>query len=419
MKITAETNTLHRTLRAVIAAAAAAAILLLIVPERTSASQVEGFIVVRDTIVDLKAETMPAYYGTSLYLPGSVFSRFGMFTLYDSSQNMFSIEYGKRKLEYYVEKSTVDEKGNVTDNKAHMVGSLVFIQADFVCAHFGLTYNVIPNSPLSIVRLKDGREKLDDIAFLAKYKAELERMYYAYRNEPVPTPTPTPTPTSIYEPPTITHPEPSPSPGHSAVSPSPSDAPEPSPSPTPPPTYETVTLSFSFYDVSDAQQVRRIMSALEIAGIRGLFYVTEAEIKNDPALVREITGRSHSVGIFLIEGTYDEYKSASQVLFEAAAVRTPIIALSPDAADTGNEDLNAVMLRVLAGQVRVMAERRRLVFRENHLDFSYAGNTELPTIGGTHTELRAAAAEGASLQFALYEITTAKYKIERIVETTS
>jgi len=61
-----------------------------------------------------------------------------------------------------------------------------------------------------------------------------------------------------------------------------------------------------------------VLRYIKNADIPALFWMTESEIKNRPSLIREIIVRGYRVGIMLTEETYDEYKRACDLLFEAA-----------------------------------------------------------------------------------------------------
>jgi len=112
---------------------------------------------------------------------------------------------------------------------------------------------------------------------------------------------------------------PSPPPTGSSTSPPPVEE--------PPPVFKDVTIHLSFYDIA-AGSAGGILDLLDIqatSGYHACFFLDRAGITGNPDLIRRISGSGHTIGIWLYEGTYDEYLETSEVLYEAAKVKTVII----------------------------------------------------------------------------------------------
>jgi len=111
---------------------------------------------------------------------------------------------------------------------------------------------------------------------------------------------------------------------------------------TPPPTQPEarppapagpVSLSF----VGLTENTGLLLDALHIARVPAGFFVTADEVFAHPDLVRRLHGEGHQVGIFLQGNAGEEYKAASEALFEVArlwtvlvAARTPELASAAD-----------------------------------------------------------------------------------------
>jgi len=95
----------------------------------------------------------------------------------------------------------------------------------------------------------------------------------------------------------------------------------------PPPDFSDVTIHLNFYDVSE-ESATGILNMLDIQadyGYRSCFFVNTGDIRDNPGLIREISGSGHAIGILLLKGTYEEYLEASALLFEAAKVKTVLV----------------------------------------------------------------------------------------------
>jgi hypothetical protein len=83
--------------------------------------------------------------------------------------------------------------------------------------------------------------------------------------------------------------------------------------------------------------------------------MSERELAEAPALARRIYGEGHSLGIWLESAGAEEHSRAAVLLFEAAKVKTPLVASPPEASE----------------EARALCEERGLVYRAASV---YAGD---------------------------------------------
>jgi len=275
--------------------------LLLAVPFSTSqASQMPCFIGVNDTLLPLRDATMPAYFGTKLYVPASVFTEFGISSGTSSSQDSLIVyrSSDQIRLYFYISLGMVlDQNGTPYDDAPlEIIGGLYFLPLDFMCEFFDLSYTIIQNAPLSVLRIKNSSAVYKDRTYIGTYKNQIEAAYLEYSAPSAPSQTPPPNT---------------------------SDAP-----PTESPTVEEfpdVTVYLSFYDI-DEQYTPMILDTLSDYGVTACFFLNVTDIYENPALIRRISGEKHTVGILLETADLNEYKNASFLLFEAAKLATPLVA---------------------------------------------------------------------------------------------
>jgi len=93
---------------------------------------------------------------------------------------------------------------------------------------------------------------------------------------------------------------------------------------TPRPPVPTGPVSISFVGLSADTDV--LLDALRSARVPAGFFVTEEDVLAHPDLVRRLHGEGHQVGIFLSETAEEEYRAASEALFEAARLWTVLVA---------------------------------------------------------------------------------------------
>ncbi|MDR3209298.1 MAG: hypothetical protein LBT36_01535, partial [Oscillospiraceae bacterium] len=120
-----------------------------------------------DTLLPLTEDTMPAYYGTTLYVPGSVFQYLGLYTGFETSQGRYYVYKGLRRLDFFIQRGTVSDADGVEYKNvpAHTVNDSIYLPLDLLCEYFGMTYAVISvpaNLPLSVLRIKSADAVFND-----------------------------------------------------------------------------------------------------------------------------------------------------------------------------------------------------------------------------------------------------------------
>jgi hypothetical protein len=368
-----------RILAIVVAALIAAS--LFAVP--SSASQIVCFTGVEDTLMPLRDSTMPAYFGTKLYVPATVFANADISSGISVSESNLYVYKGKRRLNFFISLEMVtDQDGVIYDNvPVKIINGLYFLPLDFMCEYFKLTYTIIPSDPASILRIKSSAAVFNDKTFAGHYKKQMADYFSDYTAPPT------------VAPPTFTPPAP---PGQ--------DTPTP-----PPPTYGDVTVFLSFY-APGAGDAARILNVLSRASARACFFMTAAEIARYPALARRISGEGHSLGIWLETADFDEYAKASRLLFEAAKTVSPLVASPPE----------------ISEEVAVLAEERGLVYRACTIyagdDYTEAAvNGQLPTLPRGVADVRFSCSENTAriLPGVLDYLREREYALSLVTETTS
>jgi hypothetical protein len=286
---------------------------------------------------------------------------------------------------------------------AHRVDTRFYVPLKEVCEFFGLTYDIIevsrdiiPDEQMVVVRIKSSAAVYSDRAFIYLNRDALRTAYNDYYHPSPPSPTDTGSrPTGA-------------TPG------------------VPPPTYRDVTMYLSFYAVSGGSAVKVVDTLADTAGgFHACFFVSGDDIKADPGLIRHLAGSGHTLGLWLEEGTYDEYLRVSALLFEAAKVKT--ILVSAGVAETGGDDGEGTPdVPDVATIAREMADVHGLLFWDATLRFETAesltgGITEaFPTIAGERGNLllECSAVPVGLLPGILAHLSEFEYATGRISETT-
>lgn len=263
-----------------------------IIPTISEADNEYIFTAINDTLLPLNTASMPVYTNGSLYIPYTVFvyNGFGIYSswfnggttlcLYDSSSTLF----------FDMEKGNAFSESNKSfDISAVYINGTLYVPAYFVAGLFRLTCSVISSSA-TIVRICSGSQSYGNSSFASLCESEIRETLEAL-NPPVP-----PTP----------------------------DKPDEEPE-----NYQNVTLLLSFRDIS-GENCRSILDTLNRWNLRVCFFVTPDEINENADLIRRITGCGHSIGIYLNNGTYEEFEDGQRLLFEAAMITTSLTSSPED-----------------------------------------------------------------------------------------
>ena len=369
----------------IIAVAVACCLMAVLVPTRTSAAVTPHFTAVNDTLLPFNDDTMPFISAGEVFVPDRVLEGLGVWSISTEDRDMVWLYRGVgRYVIFHTQRGIVeDQDGNVLNwPSARVIGRRLYVPLRHVSEYFGFTFrifeiprSVIPDEQMWIVRIVSDAI-FNDPTFIGVNERALRNSYNAYFAPPPPVPQ-QPTPTPVDQPPNLGR----------------------------------VTIYLSFYGIS-AGSAEGILDLLDIqtaSNSHSFFFVSSADIKADPGLIRRIAGSGHTVGIWLEEGTRAEYLLSSALLFEAAKIRTVFVSAGQ-----------------AAEAAQAMAEENGLLFWGGDQSFINYENSSVAAITATITR-----EEGArqSLMFSCSESASAVlpgvysflsengYSMARITET--
>jgi len=309
-------------------------LILLITPALTpitsQAAVTPYFVLVNETLLPFSESTMPFIVGGEMFvpvLPINVFRELGVWAV--GSDDFVRLFRGDRYVDFYTtpgDARTTNHDGLILRwPHARSVGGRFYVPLRQVSDFFGLTFqiveipdSIIPERPMQAVRI------ISHSAINGPTAVGMNRdgIRSAFEERFVP-------PQTLPGPPVV------------------GDPPSPLPPVEPelPPDYSDVTIYLSFFDLSggSAEQILDLLDTESAAHVRACFFVNSEDVFSDPGLIRRISGTGHTLGIWLEEGTFEEYLKISAILFEAAKVRTVIISAS-DATEQARETAQAHQL---------------------------------------------------------------------------
>jgi hypothetical protein len=258
------------------------------------------FIVINDKVEPLKKDTVPIEYEGVMYVPLSIFNSTALKTYYitDSKNRIATIYSTSQFLRFNIGSETRDDENNSYSYSAILVNTSFYVPAKEVCEFFGFGYSVV-NDPATypFIRITNSDAVLSDSAFARAAASRMQALFTEFLDSFAPTPTPTPTP-----------------------------FPTPTPTPTPTsPARPEVSVYLSFFGAGD--EALRVLNLLTLYGDSACFFFTADEIRENADLVRRIAAYGHSIGLICSENLIEDYKEASKLLFEAARIKSVLIAL--------------------------------------------------------------------------------------------
>lgn len=333
----------------------------------------------------LSKETMPRYFGGLVYMPYTFFSSddMGIYFASNSKEDTVLIYSSAKRLIFNVRNGTVyDQDSKQLFPSAREADGVVYVPVALICSFFGMDYSVISAEPADIVRIKSDKNILNDRTFASFFKPTMQAYYNEYMGIS----------------------EPSPGPG-APSSPSPTETPvEP-----PKETYPGVTLFLGFFTL-DPGHTETVLQLLATARYRACFFATAEDALENADLLRRVVAGGHTLGIWLKEGTFEEYEEAASLIFEAVKIRPLIISSEPGATDAS----------------AAMARERRLIYwsptRRYTKDFTVNGFTnQLATRTGARESLFFACSEKtvSNLGPILSYLRDRAYSVRRITETSA
>jgi hypothetical protein len=336
-----------------------------------SAAAMVCFTAVNDTLLPLEDRSMPAAYDGMTFVPVTIFRYMDMYTGFDAESNRYYVYKGVLRLNIHLNNNSTitDADGNdYPGYRARSIGGLLYLPLELLCYYFGLTYTIIPNSPLNLLRIKSPDTVFNDVSFVGLNKSDMQTYYNEYMESKNPTP---PTDASAPPPPTETE------------------------------NYRDSTIYISILG-ADSEYTKQILDLLARHGVYACFYLTQNEIRQNPALVREIAGRGHIIGLSL--ESPEEYGAAAELLFDAAKLVTPIVTSIGENAE-----------------LRGALSERGLAYRQPaHVYQSSESEYKLPSKHNSRAELCvASSAKSARILGALISAADAgQYSVAPIFETT-
>ncbi|MCL2402597.1 MAG: hypothetical protein FWC90_08170 [Oscillospiraceae bacterium] len=278
------------------------------------AAVVPYFVAVNDTVLPFNENTMPLHSNGHYFIPHNVLVSAGVHYLVNIPDETVQLYRGDRTVNFYtIQNHTTDQDERILNwPSARRVGSRFYVPLAQVAAFFGLTYeiieighDIIPYDHVSIIRIQPD-PMLNGPSFVGLHRSALRTTYLRHLASQQATLPPTGTDEDT------------------------------------PPDFRDTTIYLSFFDLS-AGGLKDILDLLDspaATGFNATFFASAADIVENPGLIRRIFGSGHSLGIRLIEGTFEEYLEASALLFEAASVRSVLISAYSDnenAIDTAQE----------------------------------------------------------------------------------
>ncbi|MCL2046752.1 MAG: hypothetical protein FWG88_10270 [Oscillospiraceae bacterium] len=273
-------------------------LIIVLLPIKTKAAISPHFIAVNDTLLPFRDDVMPYINGEQILVSHEIFSNVGVWSVSAGDFEEVRLYVGARQVDFYPESGlTQNQFGNeLSWPAAQVIGGKFYVPLHQVCEYFGLEYQlieigrtVIPDKQIWIIRIISSA-RLSSTEFVNRYRTDILSAYDEYYAPP----TPIQTEISIME---------------------------------PTPSYSDVSVYLSFHDIS-SPYISEIVDLLENsnpANYTVCFFLSANDIKNNPAMVRKLDGMGHVIGIWLQEGTYEEYLNTSALLFEAAKVKTVLI----------------------------------------------------------------------------------------------
>lgn len=285
------------------------------------------FTALNERVELLTSDSMPFWYGGSLYVPYSVFDKdlnttqidLGLNVSYNSRTRSTVTIYNLRQqmLTFDLNSGTcLDElTGEAYDARAIMRNGKPYLPVGMVCAFFGLSwsYTALPSIPDGyLVRITNADVVLDDDTFIdaAGNTLDARLQQYTQSLSSAASTTPTPPPTQPTEP-----------------------QPEEPISPNDTPTYLAVLGT-------EADGLSDMLDSLDDAGRYALFFLSP-QVLEEGDLVRRMLGSGHLVGILAQGADLEETRAlleAGNLALEAQAHTRTTLAYVPEGQQTALEE---------------------------------------------------------------------------------
>lgn len=275
------------------------------------------FVAVNDSIPLTLTGTAPYTEGSTLYVPGAAFgaSGLGIAVSHNESSGTYTLFSRQQRVVFDLKNGgSSTEEGTASTTSAVLRGGAVFVPAAYCARHFGRTVSLLTSAEgYKILRFTNGQQIYTNTLFLEKAETFIKQKAQQY--QPV-------------EPEKPVVPQ-------KPIEPQPEPKPEPQPEPQPElpqlPT-ETKDPVRVYLAVVGAQNMRQALTTLRGQRIPAIFFLTEREIGENTALVRDIRAAGYPVGL-AAEGEGDvspELSRANEALGKLFAAKTLTVLLQPN-----------------------------------------------------------------------------------------
>lgn len=276
------------------------------------------FVAVNDSIPLTLTGTAPYSEGSTLYVPGAAFgaSGLGIAASHNASSGTFTLFSRQQRLVFDLKNGgSSTEDGTVSTTSAVLRGGAVFVPVAYCARHFGRAVSLLTSAEgYKILRFTNGQQIYTNTLFLEKAETFIKQKAQQY--QPI-------------EPEKPVVPQ-------KPVEPKPEPKPEPQPDLPQRPT-ETKDPVRVYLAVVGAQNMRQSLATLRGQRIPAIFFLTEREIGENAALVRDIRAAGYPVGL-AAEGEGDvssELSRANDALGKLLAAKTLTVLLQPNQSADG------------------------------------------------------------------------------------
>jgi len=249
----------------------------------SSAATGVSFVAINDI---LPRELVNCYtvYGGAVYVPCWIFNSYnlGIYYSYIEANNTAHLYQSSAQLFFEIDTGlTYDGNDNYYSLPGIMRNGTIYVPLSYVSAFFGtFSYSQVSTPYGSLLRLKDGRVVLSDSEFVQAADPQLRQYYNAFKP---------------------------------AVTPSPSLSPDVD--------HEGTELLLSFVGLPSEEY----LNILDNYRVKACFFITAEDVLASPETVRQIDSKGHRLGVLCGENALEEYERCSQLIFEAARVRTILV----------------------------------------------------------------------------------------------
>ncbi|MBQ5749390.1 MAG: hypothetical protein IIV87_04455 [Oscillospiraceae bacterium] len=259
-----------------------------------------SFVAVNDTIpLTLPAGSGPYQAAAGLYVPYTVFdaSPGGIVSAYNAKEQTLVLLTREKILLFDLDKGKLtDEAGNVSDVMTTYKNGILYVPAAICAAHFGLKVSVLTSRDgYKVLRFTNGGEVYDNNTFMDRAENLISSRIESLTNPPA----------------------------NNAQTGAPNGGGDK--------TEQTDPVSV-YIAVTGAETMEQAAQAFEARSLRAAFFLTGAEIAENPALVRRLYAAGHSIGLTLAEdeaSPIDALHEANDALDAVLHMKTLLVLLKP------------------------------------------------------------------------------------------